>query len=51
MDIGQKLKHARTSAGLTQEGVAEALGVRPADHFQLGNRPDLPGYRQRHPAE
>ena len=27
MDIGQKLKHARTSAGLTQEGVAEALGV------------------------
>ncbi len=27
MDIGQKLKHARTEVGLTQEGVAEKIGV------------------------
>lgn len=42
MEIGQKLKNARTASGLTQELIAEKLGRFPSDHFQLENEKSYP---------
>ena len=36
MEIGAKIKEARTRTGLTQEQAAEGSGSQPQDHFQLG---------------
>ena len=36
MSLGTSLAQARRKAGLTQEAVAEKLGVSPADDQQMG---------------
>lgn len=36
MEIGKKLRNARTRSGFTQEKAAEEIGVGKTDNFQLG---------------
>ena len=37
-NLGEKIRQARREKGMTQEQLAQALFVTPADGFQLGKR-------------
>lgn len=46
MEIGRKLREARTASGLSQEIVAEKNQCFQTDDFKLGNRKNLSRHHQ-----
>ncbi len=45
MNLGNNLFQARKKKGLSQEEVAEKLGGKPTDNFEMGDRRDTAGHQ------